>query len=205
VSEPAGAVRPLVETEELARRVGELGTELTAVYRGAPDPPVAVGILKGSSLFLADLLRAMPLDVAVDFMSISSYPQGGHTGVVRILKDLEQDVGGRDVLIVEDIVDTGLTLNYLRAALLERRPRSLRTVALLNKRVRRIATVPVEHTGFEIPDVFVIGYGLDFEGLYRNLDLLLAVDDVAQLTENPRLLVDPETQTIAGGSVSFGP
>ena len=125
-------------------------------------------------------------------MSISSYSPGGEqSGIVRIVKDLDCDISGRDVLIVEDIVDTGLTLNYLRKTLGERRPSSLRTVALLNKTARRIVPVPVEYTGFEVPDVFVVGYGLDFQGLYRNYPDILSVTDLPRLANDPMLLVDP--------------
>jgi hypoxanthine phosphoribosyltransferase len=145
-----------------------------------------VGILKGSAMFLADLIRAMDIDVAVDFMSISSYSQ---SGVVRIVKDLDEDVRGRDVVIVEDIVDTGLSLNYLRKTLSQREPSSLRAATLLDKTARRIIPVPLEFSAFEIPDVFVVGYGLDYQGLYRNVPDILAVRDLARLANDPRLMV----------------
>jgi hypoxanthine phosphoribosyltransferase len=177
---------------EIADRVGSLGGELRDLYRGSPDPPILVGVLKGSTLFLADLVRAMGIDAEVDFMAISSYSAAsGQSGVVRIVKDLESDIAGRDVLLVEDIVDTGLTLTYLRRSLGEREPRSLRTVALLDKVARRIVPVPVEFRGFEIPDVFVVGYGLDFMGRYRNVPDLYAVRDLARLANDPMLLVGP--------------
>jgi hypoxanthine phosphoribosyltransferase len=177
---PAGeGVEVLVEPAALAARVGELGAEIAAVYAGGrAAPPLAIGILRGSTPFLADLVRAMDIDVEVDFMSISSY--GGEarsSGVVRILKDLESDIAGRDVLVVEDIVDTGLTLAYLRRALGARAPRSVRAAALLDKRARRIVPVPLEHVGFEIPDVFVVGYGLDWHGRWRNLAHVVAVPE----------------------------
>ena len=150
-----------------------------------------IGVLKGSTLFLADLVRALDIQVEIDFISISSYSQkGGSAGVVRIVKDLEADIGGRDVLIVEDIVDTGLTLNYLRRTLAERKPASLRAVTLLDKAARRIVPVELEHSGFEIPDAFVVGYGLDFQGLYRNVPEILAVKDIARLANDPMLLVE---------------
>lgn len=188
----ASPAEVLVSRAELASRVGELGTELSRDFGDAPSPPVFVGLLKGSTLFLADLVRAVRLDVAVDFMSISSYGEPGpQSGVVRIVKDLEQDLSGRDVVIVEDIVDTGLTLNYLRQTLSQRGPRSLSAVTLLDRTARRIVPVELEHRGFEIPDVFVVGYGLDFQGRYRNVPEILAVRDVARLANDPLLLVGP--------------
>jgi hypoxanthine phosphoribosyltransferase len=184
------AAEVLIPRAELARRTQELAAEVSASYGDGADPPVLIGVLKGSTLFLADLLRAMSVDSAVDFMSISAYDAAApQSGIVRIVKDLEQDIGGRDVVIVEDIVDTGLTLTYLRKALGERGPRSLRAVTLLDKAVRRIVPVELEHSGFEIPDVFVVGYGLDFQGRYRNVPDILAVRDLARLANNPSLLV----------------
>jgi hypoxanthine phosphoribosyltransferase len=184
------AAEVLITRAELARRTSELAAEVSAWYGDGVDPPVLIGVLKGSTLFLADLLRAMSVDAAVDFMSISAYNAAApQSGIVRIVKDLEQDIGGRDVVIVEDIVDTGLTLTYLRKALGERGPRSLRAVTLLDKAVRRIVPVELEHSGFEIPDVFVVGYGLDFQGRYRNVPDILAVRDLARLANNPSLLV----------------
>lgn len=177
----------LVTASDLRDGIGRLANELSDLYRSAAAPPVLIGVLKGSTLFLADLVRGMDLDVEVDFMSISSY---GESGVVRIVKDLERDIGGRDVIIVEDIVDTGLTLNYLRKSLLQRGPASLRAITLLDKLARRIVPVPLEHRVFEIPDVFVIGYGLDFQGLYRNSADILAVLDLAKLANDPLMLVD---------------
>ncbi|CAN5466242.1 hypoxanthine phosphoribosyltransferase [soil metagenome] len=184
------AARPLISEEQLRRRVAGLGAELTRAYATPPDALVVVGVLKGSTLFLADLLRAIPLDTEIDFIAISSYSQGPdpQSGVVRIVKDLDHDISGRDVLLVEDIVDTGLTLNYLRRALLEREPRTLATVALLDKTARRIVPVPIEYRGLEIPDVYVVGYGLDFQGRYRNLRAIQAVSDLARLANEPRLL-----------------
>lgn len=182
----------LIDSARLQTRIDELAVELTDACAAAARPPVFVGVLKGSVLFLADLVRALPIDVEVDFMSISSYSAGGaQSGVVRIVKDLDSDVHDRDVVIVEDIVDTGLTLNYLRRNLGARSPRSLRAVTLLDKSVRRIVPVPLEHRGFDIPDVFVVGYGLDFQALYRNVGDLLSVPDLPRLANDPRLLVAP--------------
>jgi hypoxanthine phosphoribosyltransferase len=182
----------LIAEADLRARIDALAREIAAEYRGSDEPPVFVGVLKGSVLFLADLVRALPVPAQVDFMSISSYAGGGaHSGVVRIEKDLDCDVNGRDVVIVEDIVDTGLTLNYLRRNLTARSPRSLRAVTLLDKSVRRIVPVELEHRGFDIPDVFVVGYGLDFQSLYRNVRDILSVPDLARLANDPRLLVTP--------------
>jgi hypoxanthine phosphoribosyltransferase len=169
--------------------VRELGRQISADFSDPVEPPLFVGVLKGCALFMADLLRQMEFDMHVDFISISSYAAGAGSGVVRILKDLEQDVAGRDVVLVEDIVDTGLTLTYLRRTLEARGTRSLRTVTLLDKAVRRIVPVAVEYRGFDAPDVFVVGYGLDFQGRYRNVPDVLAVKDIARLANDPSLLV----------------
>ena len=179
----------LIDRASIRARIGELAADLDDVFGGRGEP-LFVSVLKGSTMFLADLVRTMRSTVAVDFLSISAYA-GGRGGVVRIVKDLDQSVEGRDVVIVEDIVDTGLTLNYLRKTLGERLPSSLRTVALLNKTARRIVPVPVEYTGFEVPDVFVVGYGLDFQGRYRNYPDILSVTDLPRLANDPLLLVDP--------------
>jgi hypoxanthine phosphoribosyltransferase len=189
-----GATHPaaevLVDRGVLRTRIGELATELMSGL-DTPDPPIAIAILKGSALFLADLIRATDIDVEVDFMAITSYAASGkHSGVVRIVKDLDTDITGRDVIIVEDIVDTGLTLTYLRRTLGERGPRSLQAVTLLDKAARRIIPVELEHRGFEIPDVFVVGYGLDFQGRYRNVPDILQVNDLARLANDPLLLGD---------------
>ncbi|HWL66008.1 MAG TPA: hypoxanthine phosphoribosyltransferase [Actinomycetota bacterium] len=191
MSQGAGTAHLLIAAGDIERRVTELAHEITADLAGA-EPPLLIGVLKGCTLFLADLVRAIDIDVHVDFIAISSYAGGtGSSGVVRILKDVEADIRGRDVLIVEDIVDTGLTLTYLRRNLEERGARSLRTVTLLDKAARRIVPVAVEYTGFEIEDVFVVGYGLDFQGRYRNVTDVLAVTDIARLANDPLLLVEP--------------
>jgi hypoxanthine phosphoribosyltransferase len=158
----------LIGPEALQRRVGELAAELAGVY--ADRNPVLVGVLKGAVVFIVDLMRAMAIPLQVEFMAVSSY-QGGtrSSGAVRILMDLRTSVEGRDVLIVEDIVDSGLTLRYLRDYLLAQRPASLRIVALLDKEIERDNGVPIDYTGFRIPDRFVVGYGLDYAERYRNL------------------------------------
>jgi hypoxanthine phosphoribosyltransferase len=159
----------LVGPEELARRVAELGAEIGRDYAGRHLH--LVGVLKGAVTFLADLARALPLpEVTVDYLGISSYGRSTETsGAVRITKDLDEPIAGRHVLIVEDIVDTGLTLNYLRAQLLARAPASLAVAAMLDKPERRVVPVPVEYVGFRIPDRFAVGYGLDYAGRMRHL------------------------------------
>lgn len=179
----------LIDNVALQTRVRELAAELSDTFKDAPSAPILVAVLKGSTLFLSDLMRAMSIDVVVDFMSISSYGEGPSSGVVRIIKDLEVDLSGRDVVLVEDIVDTGFTLTYLRRRLQERGPRSLSAVTLLDKSARRIVPVELERAGFEIPDVFVIGYGLDFQSRYRNLRDIFAVADLSALAKEPSLLV----------------
>jgi hypoxanthine phosphoribosyltransferase len=160
----------LLNEETIAARVKSLGAEITAAYPGN-DELVLVSVLKGSLIFVGDLMRAIDRNVRIDVMEVSSYG-GGNTessGTVRILKDLSGSIDGLDVLIVEDIIDTGLTLNYLTSYLAGKSPKSVRIVTLLDKPARRIADLPVDWTGFEIPDKFVVGYGLDFGEHYRNL------------------------------------
>ena len=160
----------LLDEETIAARVKSLGAEITAAYPGS-DELVLVSVLKGSLVFVGDLMRAIDRNVRIDVMEVSSYG-GGNTessGTVRILKDLSGSIDGLDVLIVEDIIDTGLTLNYLTSYLAGKNPKSVRIVTLLDKPARRIADLPVDWTGFEIPDKFVVGYGLDFGEHYRNL------------------------------------
>lgn len=158
----------LIGAEDLQRRVGALGAELARLYTGRV--PVLVGVLKGAAVFMVDLMRAMGIPLQVEFMAVSSY-QGRtrSSGAVRILMDLKTSVEGRDVVIVEDIVDSGLTLRYLRDYLLAQQPASLRIVALLDKEISRQDGVPIDYIGFRIPDRFVVGYGLDYAERYRNL------------------------------------
>ncbi len=160
--------RVIVGEEELARRVRELGEEVSRDYEG--KDLLLVGILKGAVFFLSDLMRGLDVKAEVDFMAVSSYGSATKSsGVVRILKDLEQAIEGRDVLIVEDIVDSGLTLRYLLQTLEGRSPRTLEVCALLSKQEARVVEVPVKYVGFEIPNEFVIGYGLDYDQHYRGL------------------------------------
>jgi hypoxanthine phosphoribosyltransferase len=158
----------LISVIELKNKVTELGQILSRDYAG--KNLLAVGILKGAMVFMADLVRNISVDVQMDFMAVSSYGASSKsTGVVRIMKDLEQNIEGRHVLIVEDIVDTGLTLNYLLEILKAREPASLRVCTLLDKPSRREVDVSVDYNGFSIPDEFVVGYGLDYNEKYRNL------------------------------------
>jgi len=161
----------ILTPEEIQGRVAELAGQITAYYRGLnADCLVTVGILRGSVVLMSDLIRHIPLPLTIDFMAISSY--GGSTtssGTVRILKDISEAIEGRHVLVVEDIVDTGLTLRSLLDVLWARKPQSLAVCTLLNKPSRRKVEVTVDFCGFEIPDEFVVGYGLDFNGHYRHL------------------------------------
>jgi hypoxanthine phosphoribosyltransferase len=160
--------RTLVTTEELDRRIRELGAEVSRDYEG--KDLLLLGILKGAVFFLSDLMRCLEISAEVDFMAIASYGSSTKSsGVVRILKDLDRPIEGRHVLIVEDIVDSGLTLRYLLGNLRGRNPKSLEVCALLSKRDARVVDVPVSYVGFEIPNEFVIGYGLDYNERYRSL------------------------------------
>ena len=168
----------LVASEDIQAKVRELGERITRDYRD--EKLLLVGILRGAVVFLSDLMRHLELPCEIDFMDISSYGTGTQTsGVVRILKDLEEDITGRHVLIIEDIIDTGLTLSYLRRMLLQRGPASLEICALLSKPSRRQVDLSVKYLGFEVPDEFVVGYGLDFAGAYRNLPDIHALEPEA--------------------------
>jgi hypoxanthine phosphoribosyltransferase len=159
----------LLTEEQIATRVAELGERITTDYEGRTL--TLVSVLKGSLPFMADLMRAIDLPLRIDLMEVSSY--GGtateSSGLVRILKDLSASIAGDDVLIVEDIIDTGLTLNYLIRYLRGKNPKTLRICTLLDKPARRLVEIPVDYIGFQIPDQFVIGYGLDYGEVYRNL------------------------------------
>lgn len=184
---PAPAATLLFSETEIASRVAELGQEITRDY--TEDPPVLVAILKGATVFLADLARQVDLPVSLDFMGISSYGGAEESmGRVRIVKDLDEDIGGRHVLVVEDIVDTGLTLAYLRSVLMAREPASVEVCTLLDKSVRRIVPAELRYVGFECPDSFVVGYGLDLGERYRNLPSLIAVRDLDAVVADESLL-----------------
>jgi hypoxanthine phosphoribosyltransferase len=158
----------LIPSSDIQEKVHELGERITEDYRG--ERPLLVGVLRGAVIVLGDLMRKIDLPCEIDFMDISSYGTGtSSSGVVRILKDLEEDITGRHVLVVEDIIDTGLTLSYLLRSLQARKPASLEVFALLSKPSRRRVELDVKYLGFEVPDEFVVGYGLDFAGAYRNL------------------------------------
>jgi hypoxanthine phosphoribosyltransferase len=165
----------LIDRDVLQRRIEELGEEISADYAGRDL--LLIGVLKGAVFFMADLMRNLTIPCEIDFMAISSYGDStDSSGVVRILKDLDINIEGRDVLIVEDIIDSGLTLSYLMRNLEARGPASLEICALLTKPERREADVPVRYIGFEIPNRFVIGYGLDFAERYRNLPYVGVLD-----------------------------
>jgi hypoxanthine phosphoribosyltransferase len=166
----------LVSAPELQRRIAELAGEIDRDYEGRDL--VLIGILKGAVMFIADLMRELEIPCEVDFMAVSSYGSAtDSSGVVRILKDLDASIAGRDVLLVEDIVDSGLTLQYLLKSLRARDPRSLEVCALLTKPERRRIDLPIRYVGFEIPNRFAIGYGLDHAQRYRNLRYVAALED----------------------------
>lgn len=158
----------LVTSQSIQQRVCEIGSRITEDYRG--ERPLLVGILRGAIVFLSDLIRHVDLPCEIDFMEVSSYDTGtSSSGVVRLLKDLEEPITERHVLIVEDIIDTGLTVSYLHRFLSTRNPASLEVCTLLTKPSRRQVDLRVKYVGFEVPDEFVVGYGIDYAGMYRNL------------------------------------
>ena len=173
-----GVAEVLIEEDALRDRIAELGAEISVDYAG--KDLLLVGVLKGAVFFMADLMRHISVPCEVDFMAISSYGAStDSSGVVRILKDLDESIEGRNVLVVEDIIDSGLTLSYLKRTLSARGPASLEICALLTKPERREVEVPVRYTGFEIPNRFVVGYGLDFAERYRNLRYVGVLGDEA--------------------------
>ncbi len=158
----------LFSAEEIERRVGELGQAISREYAGLN--PLLIGVLKGVLFFMADLLRAITIPVEVDFIAVSSYtPEARDQGMVRLIKDLEIPIAGRHVLFVEDVIDTGLTLNYLLRSLRARGPASLEVCVLFDKRKHRLVDIPIKYKGFDLPDHFVVGYGLDYRERYRHL------------------------------------
>ncbi|MGC4105981.1 MAG: hypoxanthine phosphoribosyltransferase [Thermomicrobiales bacterium] len=170
-----GVQRVLIDADTLQAGIREIAAELDADYAG--DTPLMIGVLTGAVAFMADLMQAMTIPLTIDFMAISSYGSSTKSsGVVRILKDLDQDVEGRRIIVVEDIVDSGLTLQYLLDQLELRGPKDIRVVALLKKDKPDAIPVQVDRIGFRIPDEFVIGYGLDYAGIYRNLPYVAVLD-----------------------------
>ena len=165
----------VISEDDLRRRVRELGAEISRDY--AERTPILVSVLKGSFVFLADLARAITVPVNIDFMAITRYGSGKRGGVVRIEKDLDLAITGRDVLFVEDIVDTGLTLGYLVRNLQSREPAGIAVCTLLDRRARRLTKLPIRYVGFEVPDRFLVGYGLDQREKYRNLPYLAALPE----------------------------
>ncbi|MEO7196971.1 MAG: hypoxanthine phosphoribosyltransferase [Solirubrobacterales bacterium] len=181
MGDPAGSIgedrigETLIDGERLHRRVAELGAEIDADYQGRDL--VLVGVLKGALIFMADLMRALSVPCEIDLMAVSSYGSStASSGVVRILKDLDTSIEGRDVIIVEDIIDSGLTLQYLMRNLRARDPASVEVCSLLTKPERRRVDLPIRYVGFEIPNCFAIGYGLDHAQRYRNLDYVAVLE-----------------------------
>jgi hypoxanthine phosphoribosyltransferase len=164
----------LITEEQIKAAVTELGERVTRDYQG--KNPLLICILKGSTIFFTDLIRQIDLPLEIDFMAISSYGSNTTSGEVRLVKDLDRSIEGRNVLIVEDIVDSGKTLAYLKRILNNRGAASIRIISLLDKPTRRLVPLSVDYTGFEIPDAFVVGYGLDFNEKYRNLPVIGVLD-----------------------------
>ena len=158
----------LYSRQQIAERVAEMGTQITRDLNG--EKLVMVGVLKGAAFFLVDLSRTIQADATFDFVAVSSYGKSQRSsGVVRLIKDLDQPIEGKNVLVVEDILDTGLTLSYLRKILLQQHPKTLRIAALLDKPSRRVEKIDADYVGFSIPNLYVIGYGMDYAERYRNL------------------------------------
>lgn len=165
----------LIKEEDIAKRVKEIAEQINHDYLN--KQPIFVGVLKGAFVFLADLLRSIEIPVEIDFLGIASYEGDGSSGVVRLTNDLSVNVEDRDVILIEDIVDTGRTVRYILDNLRSRRPRSLAVCTLLNKKDERVVEVPLAYVGFNIPSVFVVGYGLDYDNKYRNLKHIGVLSD----------------------------
>jgi len=169
--------RTLIGTDEMTKRITELGQQISKDYEG--KEVTAICVLKGGIMFMAELVKNIDVPLTMDFMAVSSYGnETSSSGVVKIIKDLDQSIEGKDVLVVEDIIDSGRTLSYLMKLLEERNPKSVKICTLLDKPERRIVEVPVDYVGFSIPDEFVIGYGLDFEQHFRNLPYIAVVEHI---------------------------
>lgn len=174
--------RPIVTQEQMRSRIRELGRQISADYAG--KDLVLVGVLKGAYAFFADLARAIRIPVQVDFIIVTSYgTQAKTSGKVKLVTELTEKIKNRDVLLVEDIVDSGLTVQYLTKALAKQKPRSIKVCTLLSKPERRIVDVPLQYIGFRIPDQYVVGYGLDYQQQYRNLPYLAVLDQLNQQEE----------------------
>ncbi|HVT99782.1 MAG TPA: hypoxanthine phosphoribosyltransferase [Acidobacteriaceae bacterium] len=176
------ALEVLFSREQISRRVAEMGRQIDQDYAG--DKVVLVGVLKGAAIFLADLARSISVDNTFDFVAVSSYGKGSRTsGAVKLIKDLDNPIENKNVIIVEDILDTGLTLHFLRSLFEQHQPKTLRIAALLDKPSRRVETIEADYVGFTIPNQFVIGYGMDFAERYRNLpDICLMPPDSPELS-----------------------
>ncbi|MFZ3012483.1 MAG: hypoxanthine phosphoribosyltransferase [Nitrospira sp.] len=174
--------RPIVTQEQMRSRIRELGRQISADYAG--KDLVLVGVLKGAYAFFADLARAIRIPVRVDFIIVTSYgTQTKTSGKVKLVTELTEKIKNRDVLLVEDIVDSGLTIQYLTKALAKQKPRSIKVCTLLSKPERRVVDVPLQYIGFRIPDQYVVGYGLDYQQQYRNLPYLAVLDQLTQQEE----------------------
>jgi hypoxanthine phosphoribosyltransferase len=165
----------LISREQIAAKVAEMGSRISADFAG--ESVILIGVLKGAVIFLADLARAISLDVSFDFMAVSSYGDNTEGGELKLIKDVDESLEGRNVILVEDILDTGVTLTYIRALLEVRRPKAVKVAVLLDKQARRKVAVTADYVGFEIPDRFVVGYGLDLAQRFRNLAHLCTIDE----------------------------
>lgn len=173
--------RPIITQEEMQKRIKALGNQITLDYEGRDL--LMVGVLKGAFAFYADLLRAIHLSVRVDFLVVSSRRTKAKTGKIKVVSDLTEEIAGQDVLLVEDIVDSGMTLSFLKKKLHARRPRSLKVCVLLDKPERRKVRIAIDYVGFTIPNKYVVGYGLDYKNNYRNLPYIAVLDKVTEADE----------------------
>jgi hypoxanthine phosphoribosyltransferase len=179
---PAAEMEVLVSTTEIAERVAELGRQITADYEGQTTghPLVLIGVLKGAAIFLSDLARAIHIDNTFDFVAVSSYGRARvSSGAVKLIKDIDNPIEGKHVIIVEDILDTGLTLSYLRGLMLQHKPASLKIATCLDKPARRLVPIEADYVAFKIPNQFVIGYGMDYAERYRGVDDIRLFPDEA--------------------------
>ena len=178
---PAAQMKVLFSATQIAERVAQMGRQITADYGGQPtgQPIVLIGVLKGAAIFLSDLARAITIDNTFDFVAVSSYGRARvSSGAVKLIKDIDNPIEGKHVIIVEDILDTGLTLSYLRGLMLQHKPASLKIATCLDKPERRLVPIEADYIGFKIPNQFVIGYGMDYSEIYRNVpDIRLFPND----------------------------